>query len=398
MAGCPFGPSFPGWRILVEAFYVPNPGRTYGQGTYGSDLYGDPANTGAMWVDITTPSFGLEVLAGSADAAPVVPVSEFTLELHDDLGAWWDYAPPARYNMPGVGAPIRFGLIDPAAVYWPLGTGHVEAIVDEHDTPPRVVTVTAYGNMAVAVTSRAAWQRPSEPSPRRLGALVAAAGLAAAVEYPQGRSPMLTADIAARTITVRDELDRSAISSAWFMSEDRAGQLRFRVWPHAAVGALLTVSDCPQGAERLAHLTRYVADSAALLNAAIVGNDAAPPITYESVDAVSTAKYGRRTEALGFPYTGLAFADLATGQYLADTARARYQDVVNRVESFDADTAADPGWLEVLAGLDIGRPVRVVRRGVAPYTVDTLTVGYQLTLARDRMTATVYVTTLTPTT
>lgn len=399
MAGCPFGPSFPGWRILVEAFYTPNPGRTYGQGTYGSDVYGDLTNTAATWVDITTPAFALTVRAGSTDAAPVVPVSEFTLELHDDTGAWWDYAAPYRYNLPAVGTKISFGLIDPGGAFHPLGFGHVEAITDEHDRKPRFVTITAYGNLSWLVTSAAGWARPAEAASTRVAALIAAAGTGLEHSTPGDQIPML-ADTAARTITVRDELDRTAVSAGWYLVEDRTGVLRFRRWPHEWMPAAsyLTVADCVEEAgELLAHVINYVADTAAVLNTAIVTNAAPTPVNVESVNQVSVAKYGRRSDALGFPHTGLAFVDAAAGGRLADTARARYQDIVNRVESFEADSRADARWLAALAALEVGRPVLVRRHGFNPFSLDTICTGYELRLEADRIAATVYVTTITPT-
>ena len=396
--GCPVGEDYPGWRIFVEAFY--SRGRTYGMLTYGAEVYGDLGNVGPTWWDITEPTMSVSIIHGGADADPVVPVNEYTMEFHDDTGEWWDHAAPARNILPTIGTPVRLRLISPSMTFHYLGVGHVETILDEHDRLPRYVSVTAYGNLARLVTSKAGWQRPQENAVARLTALINATGWTGGYTFPTGTDPTMMADPAPVTINVRDEIDRVAMSAGWFMYEGDDGVLHGDHWPHRAnTDPVLQVVDCAElPGEMVAHVITFVADTAALLNVAVIGNATQPPHAYESVDASSVSKYGRRSEALGFPKTGLAYFWPDQGVAVADAAKARYKDIVYRVEAFEVSGAVDSAWLGVLADLRIGRPVRITRRGITPFVVDAIVVGFELRLEPNNITATVNVTTVTPTT
>lgn len=394
---CPFGDDFPGWQIIVEAFYNPVAGRTYGQLNYGSQVYGDLAGNTARWVDITTPSFDITITIGSAAPTAPVPVNELILEAHDDAGAWWDYATPARYNLPYVWTPIRVGLIDPTAVYHPLFRGRVEDITDQHTKPPRVVVVTGYGNVSTLVTSRAGWLRAAETAPARIAALMA---VAPTVPYRIDLvdRPALLADAQASTINVRDELDRTAASAGWLMYEDTAGTVHFGLWPLTSTGARIDVTDCVEAdnaAELLAGDITFVANTAALLNRAEATNTAGAIAS--STDPWSIQTYDEHSQAFGFPYTGLAFATLADAQAVTNRAVNRWSRIINHVDAVAVDTLADRRWLPVLADLSLGRPLRVDRRGVSPYVLDTVITGWTHHLRRNRCETAIRTSTVTPT-
>ena len=399
MAGCPYGPRFPGWSILIEAYYTAEPGRTYGQLNYGSQVYGDAGNIVPAWHDVTRPSFAATVTMGSGDGAPSVNVSQLDLELRDDTGDWWDFAAPARYNLPYVGAPIRVGLIDPAAVYHPIFTGRVAQIFDEHDKPPRLVNVTAHGPIADTVTPILGWQRPVESSVNRIVALATAAGYVP-VLFGRGWPETLLADTAPRTIDVRAELDRSAVSNSWVMSETRDGKLWFREWPLAPTGSALWVTDCleagqPEGTILAGKIDLAADWPSALLNIAGVANTATH--SHTATDPTSISKYGRRGNAFGFPRTGLAYANDRAGVDLATRAVNRWSNIINRVDAVHIDSRSAPTWLAALADLDTGRAVHVDRRGVRPYQLDAVLSGYQHRLSYDRAESTLHLSTITPT-
>jgi len=121
-------------------------------------------------------------------------------------------------------------------------------------------------------------------------------------------------------------------------------------------------------------------------------------ITVQSTDATSVAIYGPRDNSLGFPATGLAFADAATGQALVERVRARYSRIVTHVEPVVADTAVDPGWLAVLADIDTGEHVVVTRSHPTTFTLDSIVVGVVELITPGRIEATLSTTTTTPTT
>ena len=114
-AGCPFGDRFPGWRIVIDALYQDLPTRTYGMFDYGDDTYGDTVPAVLRWADLTRPSYQVNIVAGTIDGAQTVGVTEISIELHDDKGAWIDFAAPARYFQPFVGTPVRVGFLDPGS-------------------------------------------------------------------------------------------------------------------------------------------------------------------------------------------------------------------------------------------------------------------------------------------
>lgn len=394
---CPFGPRFPGWRLLVEAFYNPAPGRTYGEGTYGSDVYGDINDVGPLWVDITTPMFDITVTVGATATTSPVPVNELVIELRDDLGAWWDFAAPARYNLPFIWAPVRVGLLDPADGYHPVGYGRAETIEDPHNRPPRIVTITAYGSVSTLVTSKVGWSRGAELVDVRIAELIAAGGPVPYTIDPVER-PLLHGDTEASTIDVRDELDRTAASAGWLMTEDPSGTVRFRRWPLEAAGTALVVTDCIEADNPdslLAGDTLYVADTASLLNVAAATNTVGDVV--ERTDPTSIALYDQHSQTFGFPYTDLAFTDVDFMQAVVDRSLIRWSNVINHVDAVNVDTTADRRWLPVLADLAIGQPLRVDRRGIRPFTLDTIVTGWRHHLRRNRCETTIYTSTITPT-
>jgi hypothetical protein len=67
------------------------------------------------------------------------------------------------------------------------------------------------------------------------------------------------------------------------------------------------------------------------------------------------------------------------------------------VESVEVDTLVDPRWLPVLADLETGRAVQVVRTGPKALTLDAVVVGWRYTLDPGRWAATVFTSTTTTT-
>jgi len=179
----------------------------------------------------------------------------------------------------------------------------------------------------------------------------------------------LHADKMSHDIVVRTELDRTVQSCGWFLDQDRYGGLRVRNWPHEGSGPTLRVVDCLEGDDdttiRVSPSITFVDDQSRILNYTIVTNDAAPKLTeVRGEDAASIGRFGRRGRALGYPKTGLAFADTAFTAGWVTRIVNRWGAITRLIEDVVADTAVDPGWLPVLADLDTGRPIDVERRGL----------------------------------
>src|SRR5205085_1444114 len=111
------------------------------------------------------------------------------------------------------------------------------------------------------------------------------------VTYPPDVA--LHADTAARTVTGRAELDRTARSAGWTFDTDRRGQPRLRTWPLPATGPVTTVIDCadhgPTGL--VATVIVFTADESQLLNIVQASNALATPAVVSATDATSVQLY-----------------------------------------------------------------------------------------------------------
>ena len=404
-AGCTFGDQFPGWRIVIDALYHDIPSRTYGELTYGDAVYGDVGEPAALrWADITRPGFQINVSVGTTDGAPAVSVTEVAVEMWDDTGAWVDIAEPAYYNLPFVGDPIRVGFLDPGLAYHPVAVGTIETILDEHDTLPRYVQVQAFGNDMDLANDHLYWQRPAETTSARFAALMAAGGWRFGdgdLVYPPGDID-LHADVTPTDIVTRTEIDRTAMSAGWFFDTDRWGGPRLREWPHVPTGTPLEVVDCADEpgtppAALLSHLIALGADQSHILNVAVVSNAADPQLVVRAEDEVSIARFGRKSQALGFPMAGLAFADAADAAALVVRYTNRWAFTVRQVSAVDADTAVDAAWLAELVDLDTGRAVTVTRTHIHPLVLAAVVVGFEHLITPARIESTINVATTTST-
>lgn len=401
-SGCVFNEEqFPGWRIVMDSLYVDLVGtRTYGTELFGDEVYGDAENRSARWADITRPNYLATVTVGNDTAGSIVEVTEIAVELHDDLGVWFDFAEPQRYYQPFIGAPLRIGFLAPDLEYHPIAVGTIETIRDDHDTLPRYVSVQAFGNLSDLVNSVPSWQRPEELASARTAALIAAGGWRHSTEldllYPFDAT--LIADAQPTVIVVRDELDRIGSSIGWMFDTDKWGMLRLREWPLVPVGQAI-VTDCEEFAPDglLSPLIGIVADTSQLVNVAILTNTAVPPLTANVVDEYSISKYGRMSQALDFPRQGMAFLDVSDANRLAQRVVSRYSNVVTHVEDIAGDTLLDGDWLAMLVDLDTGDGVRVMREGIRELSLDGVVIGFEHRITRGRIESTIHTTTLTPT-
>jgi hypothetical protein len=407
-SGCPFtrddlpgGDWAPGWRIVIDSFFLDLTGtRTYGLGGYGDDVYGDENGGVERWADITRPHYSVSISAGNRDGSDQVDVDTIELELHDDTGEWVDFAEPGYYYTPFVGDPIRVGLVDPTFKYHPMAVGQLELISDEHDRLPRMVTMQAFGNAMDLVVDIVGWTRPAETASARIRELLNHGWRYGDVDvvYP-AIDPPLNAD-ELQDITVRNEIDRTCTSAGWQFDTDRWGLGRIREWPVAPEGPALEVVDCNETddpAVVVSNLIEFIADQSQLLNRAMYTNDEETRVTVQAVSDSSVARYGPRGRALGFPKSGLSFADSAHMASVATRAVQRHSLIVRRVDRIEADTAVDHGWLAHLVDLDSGRAVHVTRHHIAPFELDALVVGFDHEITPGNIRTAIATTTLTPT-
>ena len=371
--GCPFtrddligGDWAPGWRIVIEAFFNDLRGsRVYGFGNYGDEVYGDVDNVGeSAWVDMTQPSYRVTCGDGTRDGAQSVPVSEVLIELIDTTGQWFDFAEPWYWYQPGPGTPLRVGFLDPQYAYHPVIVAELERIEDIHDgNHPRTIRVRGFGQIMDLAVNVIGVQRPAELASTRFNALVAMSGWthgSGDLVFP-GDAP-LHADKSSHDIVVRVEIDRTVQSCGWFLDQDRRGGLRIRTWPHEPTGPVIHVVDCDDAEGLVSPSIVFVNDQSQILNYAIVTNDDAPTLTeVRGEDTDSIGVYGRRGRTLGYPKTGLAFADIGfTAGWVARIVN-RYGAITRHAEDIVADTALDHAWLPVLADLDTGRAIEIER-------------------------------------
>ena len=401
-AGCAFDDErFPGWPIVVDSLFNYTLSRTYGQLTYGEGVYGDiGAAATPGWADITRPVFQVDVNVGTDNGAPAVDVTTIAVEMWDDTGAWFDIAEPAYYFQPFVGDPIRVGFLDPALEYHPICVGIIETIRDEHDTLPRYVSVEAFGNDMDLANDHLYWQRPAEPASTRFAALMVAGGWRfgnGALVFP-GDAP-LHADLQPIDIVTRTEIDRTVMSAGWFFDTTAWGEPRLREWPHTPTGTSLEVVDCrhettpPEALQ--SHRIAFGADMSQLLNVVSLSNQDDPQLIITATEEQSIARFGRRSKAMGFPMSGLAFADSADAAALAVRYANRWAYVVRQVSSFDADTDLEAGWLAELVDLDTGRAVTVTRNEIRPLVMDAVIVGYEHRITPKRIESSIELATVT---
>jgi hypothetical protein len=401
-SGCKFGES--GWWFIIDCWFSDAElSRRFGEGTFGSDVFGGGEPAPTRWVDITAGYTDVTIRRGNQDGAPEVDVPEISFTWYDPTFTRFDVTTPAGWHLPFVGRPIRVSFYDDRWVWHPRIVGEIEKIVDPSiwtsSGEPRFVTVDAFGPAIDLTRTLPQWQRPAENASTRFAALLAAAGWRygdATVVYPPDQA--LTADLRPRDVAARAEIDRTVISAGWTFDTDRRGMPRLRVWPLELGAPVAAVVDCPDGAGVVATLITFTADESQMLNIVTVGNQAEPPVIAQTVDDISVATYGGNDNALGFPQLGLAFASALEAQRITDRVAVRYSRIVTHVEPIDADTAVDAAWLAVLADLDTGEHLTVTRTHPNRFTLDAIVVGLDETITPDRLEATVYTTTTTPTT
>ena len=279
-AGCKFGDT--GWWVIIDAWYNDAPdARHYGDGTYGSDVYGGGVNAVTHWADITSGFTDITISRGSSDGAAAVDVTELDFAWYDPEWARWDVTPPGSWSKPFVGTPIRVSFYDPQWVWHPRASGTIEQIVDQTIAPtsglaPRMVTVQAFGNLMDLTPTLPQWQRPAELASARFAALLTAVGWrfgTAGLVYPPDTD--LHADPSAGDVTARAELDRTALSAGWTFDTDRRGQLRLRTWPLPQIEPpTVKIVDCDDDDPDalVATLIVFTADESQLLNVVTATN------------------------------------------------------------------------------------------------------------------------------
>jgi hypothetical protein len=406
-AGCPFttddqpfGDWAPGWRIVVDAFYnIDTEARTYGTDLYGDRIYGSVNGQGAgRWVDITEPSFQIDIGDGMRNGGPRVTVAEVVIEFFDPVGRWFDIVAPETWFQPQPGTAIRVGFLDPLWRYHPLISAVIERIEDVHDGDhPRVVAVRGFGRIMDLTVDVPQVTRPVELASSRVNALAEMAGW----YWDDGPRFYPPADATLHPIaepediTIRDEIDRACQSVGWFLDSDKQGRMRVRTWPHEPTGTPLHVVDCAGVDGLVAHSIAFTNDQSLLLNYVFTSNVADPPAYVIVEDGGSVGRFGRRGRAYGFPQSGLAWEWPADAEVWVRRVVDRFAYVTRQAESFETDTHVDPGWLPALADLDTGRAVTVERSGLRPLILDGVVVGWRHHLIPGRWESTVFVSTIT---
>lgn len=378
-AGCPLGAYAPGWRIVVEGWFIADDrSRTYGTDTYGDGVYGDdPDVDEETWSEISHSSFGVRIRRGSADGEWSVPVDEIVLDLVDADADTFPLSEPASWFSPGVGTLLRVGLLDPTRGYHPLAVGRIDRVDDVHDAGVRTVTVDAFGLSSQLVKQVRNWLRPYESATSRIERMLYRARWRwSPTTYPPD-VPNLNRDRDYRDVEARGELDRIALSAGWHFDTTAAGALRFRPWPIESNGApLVEVADCRGSDALVTHRIGYEMDTAQLLNVVTASNLFGVSAT--STDDSSIHEHGTVDSTYGFPVDDLASL-AADVEPLTAKIRDRLGENVRRARSFEADTSVDPRWFDVLADLDTGQPVRLTRTAFPAYplTLDVLVVGIE---------------------
>jgi hypothetical protein len=251
-AGCPMFPDRPdldGWRLVVEAFYSPDPfPRRYGGDLYGSGVYGDAdGNVGVRyWVDVTRTVATAQVSFGNLGGEQWrVPTDSVLLTVVDEHADVWTVSPAnANRLQPRVGDWVRVGVVDPSRQYERLSTCRIENIGDRHDQPGRTVEVEGYGLTTDLVSTLAPWSRPAESASTRLAAILTAVGWQWADPLPLPSDPQLLADDR-DSVTGRELLDDLAASLGASFDVTGRGEPRIREWPlTAAAPGAFRAADC----------------------------------------------------------------------------------------------------------------------------------------------------------
>ena len=415
-SGCPFtspeqplGHWAPGWRIVVDAWFDDDTlTRRYGTSFYGNEVYGSNPSPlgGARWVDITEPSFTIEMGDGMQDGGPRVTVSEVDIQFIDPTGRWFDIAEPITWTQPQPGTPLRVGLIDPFYRYHPLISAEIERIEDVHDGEhPRVVAVRAFGRIMDLVVDVPQVTMLGEMASTRITNLAIAAGWrwdTDGIAFPPTGDAPLTAEVEPRDIVVRDEMDKSCQAVGWFLDSSRQGRMRVREWPHVPSGEPLLIVDCHHGeaqpklGRHVAHQMMFLNDESQLLNYVVTTNNAKPDAaSIVRQDVMSVERYGKRGRAHGFPQSGLPWADAAAAAVWVERVRSRFSFITRQVEALEVDTHVDRDWLATLADLDTGRAVTIERTGLRPLKMQGVVVGWRHRLSPGRWTASLFVSTIT---
>ena len=391
-----------GWRLVVEAFYLsPSGGRTYGEGSYGDALYGDVDGSGVNWQDLTSAAYGITVERGGEDGAPSVDVDRATLTLLDVDASRFPMAASAVRRVTR-STPLRISLVAPDGEPYPLFTGRVQELQDEHDGDnprARSVEIRAYG-MGSDLVRTISFDRDAEAPDVRLAALIAQSGYSWGVDPPPATTDVLRRTDPQTEVGARDWIDRTAISASWTARTAATGVLRFLPWPLQDSGEPpLDVSDTLGAVGVAASSVSLVVDDGEPLNVVSVVSAAvqgSPEIVVELDDPPSVAALGRGSEVLGFPLTGLS-SDLSATGTIAAAALSRYSRIASRLASFTVYDVTDPRWLQIAAALDVGRAVTFRRTKPSTAEISGIVCGWRHSLTPGDLSSTVYLTTTTVT-
>ncbi len=395
LAGC----TIAGDLVVNVDLYVPGVvGRSYGEALYGTDVYGD-VDGDAGWTDISPRVQGVEIIRGGVDGAPIVPVEQCTITLLDPVDDMIFPMDPSR-EWPTVGAVCRVSLSDLTTTEpLPQFVGRIETVFDDHDdSGQRTVQVQAFGMIADLAVLATTWNEPGTTTSSLLTKVRDQAGWwwDPTIDF-QGPDVSLAAS-QFDGFLFRQIGDVVSMSGRGTLDSTPDGRIRHREWPLKRSTPTIAwwVADCLDTSSTASPLVRYTADAAELLNAASVQTEAGSSAYV--TDEPSIEKYGRRTNGVGFPLSGLITQTQGDVDSIAADALDAYSKVVSRVESVDLDSKVDARFLLNVVYFDTGQQMYVYRTGIAPQ-VEYLTriCGYTLRLVRGRASATVQLTTVTST-
>ena len=252
--GCPF---LPGWNIHVELL---------------QDNRTVPDDGNFEWVDYS--DFTVEVTwsRGESDGRQVLPVDRLRVVMVDRDGALFPMWPVATSGNLGPGDRMRVGMSD-GTVYYPLCTGRIDRVEDIHDVQPRLVALSAYGQMMDLAVPLEDWQRGPETAAARGDAIEAAIDWDwSEFSYESSPGYDLAADPSVRAVSAREELDRTAVSTGWSMRSDKRGSIQFVDAPYSGTGGIL-VADCTGQTGIASPVITYSNDLGELLNSSTIATD-----------------------------------------------------------------------------------------------------------------------------
>lgn len=398
--GCPL---IGDWRLVVEVLTFDPQARRYGDGTYGSGVYGDAQGLSVGWSDMTPAAFGVSILRGATDGRPQVDVDQATIDVLDADGALFGMLTPVGSQPATLGTMLRVSVLDAASTAHALFAGRIETVEDVHDRPPRTLQVSAFGVASDLATVLDQFSGPTlEQASDRVERILSLAGWewGGVPAFPAGDRALRSRDVVEQT-SAREEVDRAALSAGWLFDTDSRGVARVRDWPLSAPDgvAAVNVTDRLNDLALPAVALDLVSDGAECLNVAAVESDAqgaSPAISSTVSDPGSVSRVGRRSEALGFPLSGLSAGPNSLDE-LAQAASDRYSRIVNRCRSVEVDSLQDWRWVAVLADLTESVPVRITRTKPISLTLDALVCGIEHRITPGRWAATIHLTTTTPT-